>query len=112
MGSSDTYQIMKLIDIYRFLNNWGKLSFFDNTLREIMLMDYLLVMRIRNIEENIELGTYKKWLKYLDTFIAYAREIVGGISLDKSLAKVNFMSEEIYLFHELYKGANDQSLTD
>ena len=60
MGLSDTYQIMKLIDIYRFINNWGKLSFFDNTLREIMLMDYLLVMRIRNIEENIELGTYNK----------------------------------------------------
>ena len=72
-----------------------------------MLMDYLLVVIRRNIiEENIELGTYKKWLKYPNTLISYARDIVGGISLDKSLAKVNFMYKEIYLFHEMYRSSD------
>ena len=34
-------QVMKLIEHCRIKNNWGKLSFFDNTLREIIFMDYL-----------------------------------------------------------------------
>ena len=63
-----------------------------------MLMNYLLAIRRRIIEENRELGTRKKWLKDPGTFIGYAREIIGGISLDKLLAKINLMSEETCFF--------------
>ena len=59
MGACDTYQIMKLIELCRFENNWGKLSFFDNTLRVIMLMEYLIVMKRRILVENRELRTHK-----------------------------------------------------
>ena len=44
---------------------------------EMMIMDYLLVIRRSIIEENRELGTHKKWLKHPGIFIGYAREIVG-----------------------------------
>jgi len=75
-----------------------KLSFFDNTPREIMIMNYLLAIRRRIIEENRESSTRKKWLKDPGTFIGHAHEIIGGISLDKLLAKINLMSEETCFF--------------
>ena len=55
MGTCDIDQIIKLIELCRFKNKWDSLSFFDNTLREIMRMDYLLVIRRRIIEENRKL---------------------------------------------------------
>ena len=33
MGTCDTYQLMKLIELCCIENNWDSLSFFDNTLR-------------------------------------------------------------------------------
>jgi len=53
MGTCNTDQIMKLIEHCRNKNNWGSLSFFDNTLREIVLMDYLLTQSRRIVEDHI-----------------------------------------------------------
>ena len=49
----DTNLIMKLIEHCCIENNWGSLSFFDNTLREIVFMDYLLTQRKIIVEDNI-----------------------------------------------------------
>ena len=54
-------QIMKLIEHCRFKNNWDSLSFFNNTLREIIFIDYLLMKRGINIDEKIALVTHKNW---------------------------------------------------
>ena len=58
---------MKLIEHCRIENNWGSLSFFENTLKEIMLMDFLLTQRrsyvaSRNNHENwYATSVYKKY---------------------------------------------------
>ena len=46
-------QIMKLIEPCRIENNWGSSSFFDNTMREIVFMNYLLTQRKIIVEDNI-----------------------------------------------------------
>ena len=103
MGTCDKHQITKLIELCSFKHNRGKLSFFYYNLREITFMDYLLVIRRMNINENRKLGMHKKWFKHPGIFIGYSREIVGGISIETSLAKVNLVSEETYFFHKLYR---------
>ena len=45
MAICDTDQIMKLIEHCCIENNLGSLSFFDNTLRKIVFMDYLLTQK-------------------------------------------------------------------
>ena len=59
MAICDTDQIMKLIEYCRIKNNWGTLSFFDNTLREIVFMDYLITQRKIIVEDNIMRGGLK-----------------------------------------------------
>ena len=62
MGICDTDQIMNLIQHCRIKNNWGSLSFFDNTLRIFLLMDYLLTQRKIIVEDNIMPGMLKDGL--------------------------------------------------
>ena len=59
----DTDQIMKLIEYCCIENNLGSLSFFDNTLREIVFMDYLLTQRKIIVEDNIMRGRLKDWFR-------------------------------------------------
>ena len=54
-------QVMKLIKHCCIKNNSGSLSFFNNTLRGIIFMDYLLMKRGINMEDNIVRGMHRNW---------------------------------------------------
>ena len=54
-------KIMKLIEHCRVENKWDSLSFFNNILREIIFMDYLLMKKGINMNEKIALGTHRNW---------------------------------------------------
>ena len=92
----DTDQIMKLIEHCCIKNNWCSLSFFDNTLREIVFMDYLLTQRKIIVEDNIMRGRLKDWLRPR-FYKAYAKEEISVLSLEQWIVKVNLVSENIHL---------------
>ena len=96
MGACNTDQIMKLIEHYRIENNWGSSSFFDNTMREIVFMDYLLTQRKIIVEDNINRGGLKDWFRQ-KVFKAYAKDEISVLSLDQLIVKVNLVSENRYL---------------
>ena len=96
IGTCDTDQIMKIIEHCRIENNWGSLSFFDNTLREIVLMDYLLMKRRRIVENNILRRRLENWFR-TNVYKAYAKDEISVLSLEQLIVKVNFVSENRYL---------------
>ena len=53
MGTFDTNKLIKLIEHCCNKNNWGSLSFFDNTLREIIFIDCLITQTRRIVEDLI-----------------------------------------------------------
>ena len=96
MGIHDTDQIMKLIEQCHIKNNWGSLSFFDNTLREIVFMDYLLTQRNIILEDNINRVWEKEWFKK-KVYKRYAKDEISVLSPEKLIVKVNLVSENRYL---------------
>ena len=73
-------QTMKLIEHCRIENNGSSSSFFDNTLREIVLMDYLLTQRRRIIEDNIMRGSLRNWFT-TNVYKAYAKDEINVLSI-------------------------------
>ena len=96
MAICDTDQIMKLIEHCRIKNNWGSLSFFDNTLREIVFMDYLLTQRKIIVEDNINRVWENDWLKK-KVYKKYAKDQISVLSPEKLILKINLVSENRYL---------------
>ena len=96
MAIYDTDQIMKLIEHCRIKNNWGSLSFFDNTLREIVFMDYLLTQRKIIVEDNIMRHRHRNWF-LLNIYKAYAKDQISVLSPEKLILKINLVSENRYL---------------
>ena len=64
---------MKLIEHCCIENNWGSSSFFDNTMREIVFMDYLLTQRRLIVEYNISIRKFDKWFTPYG-YKAYAKD--------------------------------------
>ena len=95
-GICETDQIMKLIEHCRIKNNWGSLSFFDNTLREIVFMDYLLTQRKIIVEDNIMRHRHRNWF-LLNIYKAYAKDEISVLSPEKLILKINLVSENRYL---------------
>ena len=87
---------MKLIEHCRIKNNWGSLSFFDNTLIEIVFMDYLLTQRKIIVEDNIMRGRLKDWFRP-KVYKAYAKDEISVLSFKQLIFKVNLVSENRYL---------------
>jgi len=88
-------QIMKLIEHCRIENNWGSLSFFDNTLREIIFMDYLLTQRKRIVNDNIMRSRHRNWFT-TNVYKAYAKDEISVLSIQQLIVEVNFVSENRY----------------
>ena len=86
---------MKLIEHCRIENNWGSLSFFDNTLREIVFMDYLLTQRRLIVEYNIAPQRHCNWFKP-NVYKEYAREEISVLSIHQLMMNVNLASENSY----------------
>ena len=81
-------------------NNWGSSSFFDNTMREIVFMNYLLTQRNIILEYNIATyniatKSYCNWFKP-NVYKAYARERISVLSIHQLIAEVNLVSENTY----------------
>ena len=96
MGIRDTEQIIKLIEHCRIENNWGSLFFFDNTLSEIVFMDYLLTQIKIILEDNINRDWKKEWFKK-KVYKRYAKDEISVLSPGKLIVKVNFVSQTRYL---------------
>ena len=88
MGTCDKDQIMKLIEHCRIKNNWGSLSFFDNTLREIVFMDYLLTQRRRIVEDNTMRGMLENWFR-TNVYKSYTKDEISVLSLAQLIVKAN-----------------------
>ena len=86
---------MKLIEHCCIKNNWGSLSFFDNTLREIVFMDYLLTQRKIIVEDNIMRGRLNDWFRP-KFYKAYVKDEISVLSIQQLIVKVNFVSENRY----------------
>ena len=87
---------MKLIEHCCIENNWGSLSFFDNTLREIVFMDYLLTQRRRiNMKDNILRGRLENWFR-TNVYKAYAKDEISVLYIENLIVKVNLVSENRY----------------
>ena len=95
MGICDTDQIMKLIEHCHIKNNWGSLSFFDNTVREIVFMDYLLTQRKIIVEDNIMRSRLKDWFRP-KIYKAYAKDEISVLSREQLIGIVNLVSENRY----------------
>ena len=95
-GICETDQIMKLIEHCRIKNNWGSLSFFDNTLREIVFMDYLLTQRQIIVGDNIMRHRNRNWFKK-QVYKAYAKDEISVLSFEQFLVKINLELENRYL---------------
>ena len=76
--------------------NWGSLSFFDNTLREIVFMYYLLTQRRRIVQDNIMRHRLKNWFR-TNVYKAYAKDEISVLSIQQLIVKVNLVSENRYL---------------
>ena len=88
-------QIMKLIEHCRIENNWGISSFFDNTLREILFMDYLLTQRRRIVEYNIATHMHCNWFT-TNVYTVYAKDEISVLSIQQLMIDVNLASENRY----------------
>ena len=91
MGTCDTYQILKLIEHCLIKNNLGGLYFFDNTLREIVFMDYVLTLRKIFVEDNIMRGRLRNWF-LPKVYIAYVKDEISVLSLEQLIVKVNLVT--------------------
>ena len=87
--------IMKLIEHFRVENKWDSLSFFNNILREIIFMDYLLMKKGINMDEKIALGTHSNWFKP-NNYQKYAKEEMSLLSHENLIEKVNKLSKGRY----------------
>ena len=85
-------QIMKLIEHCRIENNWCSLSFFENTLKEIMFMDYLLTQRRVYVATR---NDYKNWFT-TSVYKRYATEEISVLSIQQLIVEVNFVSNNVY----------------
>ena len=87
-------------------NDWGSSSFFDNTMREIVFMDYLLMQRRLIVEYNIAIHAFEDWFTP-NVYIAYARDEISVLCIQQLMMDVNLALENIYprdaLFVEEYK---------
>ena len=86
---------MKLIEHCRVENKWDSLSFFNNILREIIFMDYLLMKKVINMDAQIALGTHRNWFKP-NNYQRYAKEEMSLLSHENLIEKVNKLSKERY----------------
>ena len=73
-------QIMKLIEHCRIENRWDSSSFFDNTMREIVFMDYLLTQRSRIVEYNIATHMHLN-LVTSNVYKAYAKDEISVLCI-------------------------------
>ena len=96
-------EIMKLIEHCRIKNHWGTSSFFDNTMREIVFMNYLLTQRNIIVEYNIATHNISpqrhcNWFKptSVSRYKAYARERISVLSIHQLINEVNLVSENTY----------------
>ena len=100
-------EMMKLIEHCRIENNWGSSSFFDNTMREIVFMDYLLTQRRLIVEYNIATRRHCNWFN-LNVYKEYAREEISVLSIQQLMIDVNLTSNNRYprdaLFVEINGG--------
>ena len=80
-------KILKLIEHCRIENNWGSLSFFENTLKEIMFMDYLFTQR--RMRKTRHDGSH--WY-VTSIFKDYAREEISILGIHKLIVEVNSVS--------------------
>ena len=84
---------MNLIEHCRVENKWDSLSFFNNILREIIFMDYLIMKKGINRDEQIELGTHRNWFKPKN-YQRFAKEEMCLLTHEKLVKKVNKLSQE------------------
>ena len=75
-------QIMKLIEHCCIENNWGSSSFFDNILREIVFIDYLLTQRRIIVEDNTLRGMYSNWFR-TTVYKAYAKDEISVLYIQQ-----------------------------
>ena len=87
--------ILDLIKQCRVENKWDSLSFFNNILREIIFMDYLIMKKGINMHEQIELGTHRNWFKP-NNYKRFAKEEMCLLTHEKLVKKVNKLSKERY----------------
>ena len=88
-------QIMKLIEHCRIENNWGSSSIFDNTMREIVFMDYLLTQRRRIVNDCMLRHRWENWFK-TNVYKAYAKDEISVLLIQQLIVEVNFVSENRY----------------
>ena len=97
-------QIMKLIEHCRIENNWGSSSFFDNTMREIVFMDYLLTQRRLIVEYNIATKRHCIWFKP-NFYKEYAREEISVLSIHQ-LMMTSSLHQRIHILEMLCSSKN------
>ena len=85
-------QIMKLIEHCRIENNWGSSFFFENTLKEMMFMDYLLMHRRSYVALQ---HRYENWFK-TSVYKRYATEEISVLSIQQLIVEVNLVSKHVY----------------
>ena len=78
--------ILDLIKQCRVENKWDSLSFFNNILREIIFMDYLIMKKGINMHEQIELGTHRNWFKP-NNYKRFAKEEMCLLTHEKLVKK-------------------------
>jgi len=86
---------MKLIEHCRIENNWGSSSFFDNTMREIVFMGYLLTQIRLIVEDNIVTHRHCNWFKP-NVYKAYAKDEISVLSTQQLMMDVNLVSKTRY----------------
>jgi len=79
-------QIMKIIEHCRIKNNWGILSFFNNTMRGIVFMDYQLENRRMVMEQTL---TYIRGFTHMCILIGLNRRFIKDMLVKKL---VNYLS--------------------
>ena len=86
---------MKLIEHYRIENKWGSSSFFDNTMREIVFMDYLLTQRRLIVEYNIATKRHYNWFKP-NVYKEYAKDEISVLLIQQLMMDLNLASNNRY----------------